>query len=67
MVRVVIVGEDRSRIYGDDVKRFFDSVIRLSKIFKEQVYLLMFGFYVHSSAEREAESRGVRLIASYIR
>ncbi|MEM3653050.1 MAG: hypothetical protein QW282_03875 [Nitrososphaerales archaeon] len=66
-VRVVILGEARSRIYGDDVKRFYDSVSKVSKIFKEQVYLLMFGFYVHPSAEREAESRGVRLIASYMR
>ncbi len=66
-VKVIILGEAKSRIYGDDVNRFYDSASKIFKIFREQIYLLMFSFYVHPSAEREAESKKIRLIASYMR
>lgn len=65
--RVIVLGEAKSRIYGDDVDRFYKSVSKIFNLFKDEIYLLMFGFYVHPSAEREATSKGIRLIASYMR
>ena len=66
--KVYVLGEARSRIYGDDVWRFYSAASRVAKLLKEgDVYMLMFGFYIHPTAEKAAEKLGVRLIASYMR
>ena len=66
--RVYILGEAKSRIYGDDVWRFYSAASKVAKLLKDgDVYMLMFGFYVHPTAEKAAEKLGVRLIASYMR
>jgi len=67
-VKVVVLGEVKSRIYEGDVKDFDRSVEKLSSLFAdENIYKLMFGYYIHPSAEHEAEKRKITLIASYIR
>ena len=66
--KVYVLGEAKSRIYGDDVWRFHSAVYRIAKLLKDgDVYMLMFGFYIHPTAEKAAEKLGVRLIASYMR
>ena len=66
--RVYILGEVKSRIYGDDVWRFYSAASNVAKLLKDgDAYMLMFGFYVHPTAEKAAEKLGVRLIASYMR
>jgi hypothetical protein len=66
--KVYVLGEAKSRIYGDDVWRFHSAVYRIPKLLKDgDVYMLMFGFYIHPTAEKAAEKLGVRLIASYMR
>jgi prefoldin subunit 5 len=67
-VKVVVLGEVKSRIYERDVKDFDRLMEKLSSLFAaENVYKLMFGYYIHPSAEREAEKRKITLIASYMR
>jgi peptidoglycan hydrolase CwlO-like protein len=65
--RLTILGEARSRIYLSDVEEFDKTVEKVKKTVANKVYKLMFGYYVHPSAEEEAGKRGVRLIASYMR
>jgi prefoldin subunit 5 len=66
--KVYVLGEAKSRIYGDDVWRFYSAASKVAKLLKDgDVYMLMFGFYVHPTAEKAAEKLGVRLIASYMR
>jgi hypothetical protein len=66
--KVYVLGEAKSRIHGDDVWRFHSAVYRIAKLLKDgDVYMLMFGFYIHPTAEKAAEKLGVRLIASYMR
>jgi hypothetical protein len=49
------------------VRRFQSKIEKVRKVIKGEVYKLMFGFLIHPSAEKEAEKRGIRVIASYMR
>lgn len=66
-MKVIIVGEVRSRIYAGDVESFDKLVERIKATIADRIYKLMFGYYIHPSAEYEAKSRGITLIASYMR
>jgi hypothetical protein len=65
--KVIVLGESRSRIYERDVQEFDTKVEGVARTFKDEVYKLMFGFLIHPSAEVEAQRRGVKLVASYMR
>ncbi|MEM3506588.1 MAG: hypothetical protein QXT31_02915, partial [Candidatus Bathyarchaeia archaeon] len=44
---IIIIGEAKSRIYGRDVKEFFDSFNKIKKALKERkVFPLMFGYLI---------------------
>ena len=66
-VKITILGEARSRIYSSDVENFDKLVEKVKRFIPNNVYKLMFGYYVHPSAEQEARKRGITLIASYMR
>jgi predicted nucleic acid-binding Zn-ribbon protein len=66
-VKITILGEARSRIYSSDVENFDRLVEKVKRFVPNNVYKLMFGYYVHPSAEQEAKKRGITLIASYMR
>ncbi len=65
--KITLLGEAKSRIYKDDVKRFHERIDKLIGIFREEIYLLMFAYLIHPSAEAESKVRGIKLIASYMR
>ncbi|MGB9716970.1 MAG: hypothetical protein ACPL4E_00820 [Thermoproteota archaeon] len=65
--KIIILGEAKSRIYPGDIEEFDKSAEKAKKTMADGVYKLMFGYYVHPSAEQEAERRGITLIASYMR
>ena len=66
--KVVVLGECRSRIYGRDVRKFYEEVYLpvSSKIGKEAVGV-MFGYLIHPSAKKMAEELGLYVVASYQR
>ncbi|MEM2909457.1 MAG: hypothetical protein QXO01_00065 [Nitrososphaerota archaeon] len=64
---VKVVGEVRSRIYGRDVEEFDRKVKIIENYLGMPAYKLMFGYLIHPSASKEAERRGITLIASYMR
>ncbi|MGQ9788717.1 MAG: hypothetical protein ACUVQM_05390, partial [Candidatus Hadarchaeaceae archaeon] len=66
-VKITVLGEARSRIHSGDVKEFDESAEKVKKVIPNEVYKLIFGYYVHPSAEEEAGKRGIKLIASYMR
>jgi hypothetical protein len=65
--KVVILGEARSRIYEHDVKEFDGMAEKARKVIPHRVYKLLFGYWIHPTAQREAAGRGLTLIASYMR
>jgi prefoldin subunit 5 len=66
-VKITILGEAKSRIYSSDVEAFDRLAEKVKRFVPNNTYKLMFGYYVHPSAEQEAKKRGVTLIASYMR
>jgi len=65
--KVVILGEAKSRIFRSDVEKFYENVERLRKVIKDDIYPLMFAFYIHPTAQEEAKTRKITLIASYMK
>lgn len=65
--KVVILGEARSRIYEHDVKEFDGMAEKARKVIPHRVYKLLFSYWIHPAAQREAAGRGLTLIASYMR
>jgi hypothetical protein len=65
--RIVVLGEVRSRIYGDDVRETWGKLSRVEEALKAPTYKLMFGFLIHPTAEKEAETLKMKVIASYMR
>jgi len=64
--RVVdVVGETKSRIYGGDVLKLYREVVEPLRRVGREVVAFMVGFVVHPSAKREAEERGILVIAAY--
>ena len=65
---VVIVGECKSRIYGRDVESFSRIVDKVRRYFKDkEVIGVLFGYLIHPSAQKEAEKRGLKVVATYMR
>ena len=65
--KVVVLGEARSRIYEHDVKEFDGVAEKARRVMPHRVYKLLFGYWIHPTAQREAAGRGLTLIASYMR
>jgi multidrug efflux pump subunit AcrA (membrane-fusion protein) len=65
--KVAVLGEARSRIYEHDVKEFDGVAEKAGRVIPHRVYKLLFGYWIHPAAQREAAGRGLTLIASYMR
>jgi vacuolar-type H+-ATPase subunit D/Vma8 len=65
--KIIILGEVKSRIYLNDVENFSKIVEKIRKKIEGNTYELMFGYYIHPSAEEEAKKKKISLIASYMR
>jgi len=65
--RVTLLGEAKSRIYGREVERFAREVEMVRPLIKGEVMRVMFGYYLHPTAEEEAKKHGIILVASYQR
>lgn len=63
--RIVILGEAKSRIYRGEVEEFMKAVNKLK--IEEEVFKVMFGFFIHPSGTELAEAEGIVLVASYQR
>ncbi len=65
--KVVVIGEVKSRIYGDDVWDFYSKIEKIKHLIKEDVFRVMFGYLIHPSAEERAKKLGIAVVASYMR
>jgi hypothetical protein len=66
-VRVTVVGETKSRIYSEDVRRFLTRVHRVEHLLAGEVIKVMFGYAIHPVAAQVAREHDVVLVASYQR
>lgn len=63
---VVVFGEAKARIHGEDVKAFYDKVQHILKQRGSSKHiLLMYGLYIHPSAIQEALQREVLVVSPY--
>ncbi len=62
---VDVVGETKSRIYGGDVLKFYREVVEPLRKLGREVVAFMVGFAIHPSARKEAEGRGILVVAAY--
>jgi len=62
-VPVSVLGEARSSIHGRDVAAFAGTADRLGGKLSRQVVKLLFGYWIHPSAESEARKLGVYVMA----
>lgn len=60
---IAVVGETKSTIHGRDVEAFSGRVDRLKNRLPGRVVKVMFGYWIHPSAEEEARRLKVRVIA----
>jgi hypothetical protein len=66
--KMYIVGECKSRIYKSDVEDFTKRLEKVRRVLRDgEVYPLMFGYYIHHTAQKIAIEKGVKLVASYMR
>jgi len=63
--RAVVLGESKSRIYGREVRDFAKVLAQVEPLVEGEVVRVMFGFYIHPTALREAREKGILLVASY--
>jgi hypothetical protein len=57
------VGEAKSAIYGHDVEAFSTRIDSLKGQLEGRVVKLIFGYWIHPSAEQEARKLQVHIIA----
>lgn len=64
---IVLLGESKNRIGEKDVKKFVRQLKALEGAFDKPVFLFIFifGFWAHPSAERLARENGIAVICSY--
>jgi exonuclease VII small subunit len=65
--RVVVLGESKARIGGSVVKDFADVLVQVEPLVKGEVWRVLFGYYIHPSAQPVAEEYHILLVASYQR
>ncbi|MBS7652969.1 hypothetical protein KEJ13_07570 [Candidatus Bathyarchaeota archaeon] len=66
--RAIVVGEVKSRIYGSEVKSFYENIYTpIAEKMKIEVVGVLFGYLIHPSAKKLAEELGLYVIASYER
>jgi len=61
----VVLGESKARIYGRDVQDLTKVLAQVEPLVEGEVVRVMFGFYIHPTALREAREAGILLVASY--
>ena len=65
--KIIVLGEVKSRIFKREVEQFARFAQRVEKQVSEEVFKLMFGYYVHPSGSDSAKRHAIELIASYQR
>ena len=64
--KIIIVGEVKSRIYGSDVKEFYDNIyVPIARMAGAKVIGILFGYLIHPSARKISEELGLHVVASY--
>jgi len=65
--KAVVLGEAKARIGAGLVKDFADVLAQVEPLVKGEVWRVMFGYYIHPSAQPVAQEHQILLIASYQR
>ncbi|MEM2418488.1 MAG: hypothetical protein QW414_07055 [Candidatus Bathyarchaeia archaeon] len=64
--KIIIVGEVKSRIYGSDVKEFYDNIyVPIARMAGAKVIGILFGYLIHPSAKKLSEELGLHVVVSY--
>ncbi|MEM1628047.1 MAG: hypothetical protein QXP02_03865 [Desulfurococcaceae archaeon] len=64
--KIIIIGEAKSRIHAEDVKLFYEKTMMLVEMNKiKDPLMIMYGLYIHPSAENEAKGKNIIIITPY--
>ncbi|MEM2197422.1 MAG: hypothetical protein QW290_10110 [Sulfolobales archaeon] len=64
--KVIVVGEVKSRIFGSEVRVFYDNIYApIAGKEKAKVVGVLFGYLIHPSAKKLSEELGLYVVASY--
>ncbi len=64
---IVVIGEIKSRIYEREVEKFIQLLKKVTPGIEKEVLKVMFGYFIHPSAEKLAKREDILLVASYMR
>jgi uncharacterized protein YoxC len=64
---IIVLGECKSRIYQREVEKFVEALSLLGNRLDKKIFKVMFGFYLHPSADTPAQLNDITLVASYHR
>ncbi|MHA1232342.1 MAG: hypothetical protein ACTSRP_15460, partial [Candidatus Helarchaeota archaeon] len=65
---VLVIGECKSRIYSNDVKKFSQIIEKVKEKYPDkEIIPFLFGYLLHPQAQIDAKINNIRLIATYSR
>ena len=62
---IILLGEAKNRIRKAEVSKYIKRITALEDYFDKPLFLFMFGYWIHPSAEELAKDNGIELIVTY--
>ena len=62
---IILLGEAKNRIRKAEVSKYVKRITALKDYFDKPLFLFMFGYWIHPSAEELAKDNGIELIVTY--
>jgi len=62
---IILLGEAKNRIRKAEVSKYIKKITALEDYFDKPLFLFMFGYWIHPSAEELAKDNGIELIVTY--
>ena len=62
---IILLGEAKNRIRKAEVSKYIKRITALKDYFDKPLFLFMFGYWIHPSAEELAKDNGIELIVTY--
>jgi len=62
---IILLGEAKNRIRKAEVSKYIKRITALKDYFDKPLFLFMFGYWIHPSAEELAKDKGIELIVTY--
>ncbi len=65
--KILVIGECKSRIFRREVENFLNKISHIESVINVPIIKVMFGYYIHPTAQSFADSNNIFLVVSYMR